>query len=182
VKAAESIVVRAAVLPQDAAGVAAIDTSFTTHQVYDVDVSGNAIRLTLRNLPGPLSKHFPLDDLESPTRPYDQAWVAVDDGRIIGFAATSFEPWNRRLVLWHLYVDPPHRGRGIARRLLEEANRRGADCGARHLWLETSSFNAPGFAAYRALGFSLAGVDLTLYDGTPAEGEIAVFFSRSLTQ
>jgi len=34
--------------------------------------------------------------------------------------------------------------------------------------------------AYRALGFSLTGADLTLYDGTPAEGEAALFFSRPL--
>lgn len=175
------IVVRPAVLPKDAAGVAAIDTSFTTRQVYDVDVAGNEIRLTLRDLESPLSKRFPLDDLESSTRPYDHAWVAVDGGRVVGFAASSFERWNRRLVLWHLYVHPPHRGRGIARRLLEEVDNHGATCGARHLWLETSSLNAPGFAAYRALGFSLTGVDLTLYDGTSAEGETAVFLSRRLS-
>jgi len=53
-----------------------------------------------------------------------------------------------------------------------------ASLAARHIWLETSSLNAPGVAAYRALGFSLSGVDLTLYDGTPAEGETALFFSR----
>lgn len=175
------LVVRPAILPDDAAAVAAIDTSFTTRQVYDIDVSGNSIRLALRNLESPLSKRFVLDDLESPTRPYDHAWVAVDGGKIVGFAATSFEQWNRRLVLWHLYVDPLRRRRGIARRLLQEVGDHGIDLGARHLWLETSSLNAPGFAAYRALGFSLTGVDLTLYDGTPAEGEMAVFFSRGLT-
>jgi hypothetical protein len=28
------------------------------------------------------------------------------------------------------------------------------------------------------LGFRLCGLDVTLYDGTPAEGEFALFFSR----
>ena len=37
-----------------------------------------------------------------------------------------------------------------------------------------------GIAAYRALGFSLTGADLTLYEGTPAQGETALFFSRRL--
>jgi len=175
------VVVRPAVLPEDAAGIEAIDTSFKTRQVYDVGVAGDSIRLTLRDLEGVLSKRFPLDDLRSPERPYDRAWVALDDERIVGFAATSFEPWNRRLVLWHLYVSPAHRGRGIARRLLGAVDDHGVERGARHLWLETSSLNVPGFAAYRALGFSLTGVDLTLYDGTPAAGETAIFFSRGLT-
>jgi ribosomal protein S18 acetylase RimI-like enzyme len=177
---ATMLVVRDALLPQDAPGIAAIDTSFATGQVYDVSALGDEIRLVLRRLDAPITKRFPLDDLEKPDRPYDRAWVAVDDGRCVGFAATSYAQWNHRLVLWHLYVDLPKRGRGIARRLLRDVAAHGVDCGARHLWLETSSLNAPGVAAYRALGFSLTGIDLTLYDGTPAEGEVALFFSRAL--
>ena len=173
-------IVRRAILPQDAADIAAIDTAFTTRQVYDVAVSGDAIRLNPRDLDVALTKRFPLDDLERAERPYDQAWVAIEDGAIVGFAATSYASWNRRLVLWHLYVDASRRGRGVARQLLAFVEAHGAACGARHIWLETSSLNAPGVAAYRALGFSLSGVDLTLYDGTPAEGETALFFSRAL--
>jgi ribosomal protein S18 acetylase RimI-like enzyme len=160
--------------------IAAIDTSFTTLQVYQVDVAGDAIRLVARDVEPPIAKRFPLDDLENPTRPYDHAWVAMAGARAVGFAAASFEAWNRRLVLWHLYVDAPDRGRGIARQLLDSVDAHGAACGARHLWLETSSLNVPGVAAYRALGFALTGADLTLYDGTPAEGESALFFSRPL--
>jgi ribosomal protein S18 acetylase RimI-like enzyme len=174
------VIVRAAVLPDDAAGIEAIDTSFTTRQIYEVGVVGDVIRLTLRELESELFKQFPLDDLRSAERPYDRAWVALDGERIVGFAATSFEPWNRRLVLWHLYVSRLHRGRSVARQLLETVVDHGLERGARHIWLETSSLNVPGFAAYRALGFSLTGADLTLYDGTPAEGETAIFFSRGL--
>ena len=50
------------------------------------------------------------------------------------------------------------------------------EVGARHIWLETSSLNVPGAAAYRGMGFELTGLDLTLYDATPAEGEVALFF------
>ncbi|HUO12644.1 MAG TPA: GNAT family N-acetyltransferase [Caulobacteraceae bacterium] len=176
------VVVRPAVLPRDASLIAAIDTAFTTLQVYRVDVTADSLSLVACHVASPITKRFPLDDLENPARPYDHAWVALAGERAVGFAATSFEPWNRRLVLWHLYVDAPERGRGVARRLLDSVEARGAACGARHLWLETSSLNAPGVAAYRALGFSLTGVDLTLYDGTPAEGESALFFSRPLAQ
>ena len=72
----------------------------------------------------------------------------------------------------------PARGLGVGRRLLETVAAHGGTLGARHLWLETSSLNVPGAAAYRALGFRLVGADLTLYDGTEAEGEVALFFAR----
>jgi ribosomal protein S18 acetylase RimI-like enzyme len=174
-------VVRPAIFPDDAAGIAGIDTAFTTRQVYQVAVERDAIRMTLRDLDDEICRRFPLDDLESPKRPYDHAWVAQEDERIVGFAATSFASWNQRLVLWHLYVDPPHRGRGLGSKLLAAVETHGVECGARHIWLETSSLNVPGVATYRALGFSLTGVDLTLYDATPAEGEAALFFSRGLS-
>jgi ribosomal protein S18 acetylase RimI-like enzyme len=171
-------IVRTAILPQDAPGIVALDTAFTTRQVYDVAVVGEEIQLNLRTLDAPLTKRFPLDDLADPERPYDQAWVAVEDAAIIGFGATSYASWNRRLVLWHLYVAPSARRRGVARALLQAVDAHALTRGARNVWLETSSLNAPGVAAYRALGFTLSGVDLTLYDGTPAEGEVALFFSR----
>jgi ribosomal protein S18 acetylase RimI-like enzyme len=173
-------IVRTAILPQDAAGIAGLDTAFTTLQVYDVAVVGEEIRLNLRTLDAALTKRFPLDDLQDVDRPYDQAWVAVEDATIVGFVATSYASWNRRLVLWHLYVDPTHHRRGIARALLQAVDAHAITRGARTVWLETSSLNAPGVAAYRALGFSLSGVDLTLYDGTPAQVEVALFFSRAV--
>jgi ribosomal protein S18 acetylase RimI-like enzyme len=63
---------------------------------------------------------------------------------------------------------------------VERVLSRGHDLGARNVWLETSNLNAPGVAIYEALGFRLSGIDLTLYDGTPAEGEIALFFSKPI--
>jgi ribosomal protein S18 acetylase RimI-like enzyme len=175
-----SVIVRSAVLPRDIAGIAALDTRFTTTEVYDVAVVDEEIRLSLRSLDAPLTKRFPLGDLDDAGRPYDQAWVAVEDAEIVGFAATSYASWNRRLVLWHLYVDPARRRRGIARELLDAVDAHALARGARNVWLETSSLNAPGVAAYRSLGFTLSGADLTLYDGTAAQGETALFFSRSV--
>lgn len=166
---------------RDATAIAAIDTSFTTDRIYEVSVRDVSIILTRRDLETPITKRFPLDDLESPEHPYDIGWAVVEGGRFLAFAATSFETWNRRLVLWHLYVDTPARGRGLSRRLLDAVEAHGLACGARHVWLETSSLNAPGVGAYHALGFSLTGADLTLYDGTPAQGETALFFSKPLS-
>jgi ribosomal protein S18 acetylase RimI-like enzyme len=172
--------IRAARLPDDAAAIESVDTSFTTGVVFEVDVTGDGFALRERRLPAPTAKRFPLDDVRSDDRPWSHGFVAEEGGACVGFAAAGLEPWNRRLVLWHLYVQPSARGQGVGRQLVERVAELGRELGARHVWLETSNLNVPGVAAYRALGFSLTGIDATLYDATPAEGEIALFFSRRL--
>jgi ribosomal protein S18 acetylase RimI-like enzyme len=174
------IAIRAARLPDDPAAIEAIDTSFSTDVVFDVEADGGGFALRERRLATPRSKRFPLDDVRGDERPWSHSFVAEDGGVCVGFAAAGFEAWNRRLVLWHLYVQAGARGRGVGRRLLERVADLGRELGARHIWLETSNLNAPGVAAYRALGFTLTGVDTTLYDATPAEGEIALFFSKPI--
>jgi ribosomal protein S18 acetylase RimI-like enzyme len=174
------IAIRQARLPDDAAAIERIDTSFTTDVVFDVEATGDGFVLRERRLGAPLGKRFPLDDVRAGERPWSHGFVAEDGADCVGFAAAGFEAWNRRLVLWHLYVQPTARGIGVGRRLVERVAELGRELGARHVWLETSNLNAPGIAAYRALGFSLTGIDTTLYAATPAEGEIALFFSRPL--
>jgi ribosomal protein S18 acetylase RimI-like enzyme len=174
------IAIREARLPGDAAAIEQIDTSFTTDVVLDVAATGDGFTLRERRLAAPLTKRFPLDDVGALERPWSHGFLAETDGACVGFAACGFEPWNRRLTLWHLYVQPVARGRGIARSLVKRIADLGRELGARHLWLETSDLNVPGVAAYRALGFALTGIDTTLYDATPADGEIALFFSKPI--
>lgn len=85
------ILVRPAVFPQDAAGVAALDTRFTTDLVYTAEAGPEGVRLTLERLPAPITKRFTLDDLEG-EHPWSQAWVAETDGRVVGFAAAGTWP------------------------------------------------------------------------------------------
>ena len=172
--------IRDARFPQDTTTIRALDTGFSTDVVYDLETVGHSLSLKARRLALPLRKQFPLDDLDDPARPWTDALVAEADGRCVGFAAVGFQPWNRRLTLWHLYVDAAARGQGVGRALVERVLNLGRDLGARHLWLETSNLNAPGVAAYAALGSRLTGIDRTLYDGTPAAGETALFFSKPI--
>ena len=102
------------------------------------------------------------------------------DGAIVGFAAVRFEAWNRRAALWHLYVAPAQRGRGIGRALLAAVTDYALRVGARCLWLETSSVNYPAIQFYQRMGFAWCGLDQSLYapDGEAA-GETALFFARN---
>ncbi len=173
---------RAARLPDDAPEIAAIDTSFQTATVFSLNTAERGLEIEEIRLATPIRKVFPLDDLEQADRPWTLAFVAVDEGRIVGFAAAELRTWNRRTVLWHLYVDAEFRGEGIGRQLLERIEDHARQAEALHIWLETSNLNMPGFRAYQKMGFTLTGLDTTLYDGTDAEGEFALFLSRPVNR
>lgn len=160
----------------DTAAVCALDASVVSHHEFRVRVEENGLHL--HAVPGePRVKRFPL---ALDADPWEDAWVAEDGGGVRGFIATAFGEWNRRLTLWHFYVDLGERGRGIGRWLMEHALDEGRRRGAVTAWVETSNRNFPGVQLYRHLGFELCGFDLSLYRGTPAEGEFALFLSRDL--
>lgn len=174
------ITLRDAKFPEDAQPITCIDTSFTTDMVYTAYQDGDQVGLRVTPAHPPVTKRFPMSDLDNPDRPWEFATVASVDDRICGFLAAGYQEWNRRLTIWHLYVDVPQRRRGIARLLLEGAQCYGIAKGALNMWLETSSLNVCGVQAYRRLGFELCGLDTTLYHGTPASGETALFFARPI--
>jgi ribosomal protein S18 acetylase RimI-like enzyme len=171
--------VRAARLPEDADAIAAIDASFTGYAYYRIEKNADGFRLALTPCE-PFVKRFTVYDLRSDDHPWDRAEVAVENSRVIGFVGTEFQFWNRRLVLWHLYVDASARRRGVGRVLMARAIARAAEEKAICLWLETSNLNVPGVAWYKKQGFELGGLDTTLYAGTPAAREEALFFVRFL--
>ncbi|MEU4768682.1 GNAT family N-acetyltransferase [Actinosynnema sp. NPDC023794] len=157
--------------------VAALDDSFTTDTVLEVVAAPEGFTLRPTPVDPPLHKVFPPDD-----DPDGTVFVAADGPRVRGFVTVDLEEWHRRLVIRQVTVAPGHRGRGIGRALVEHACAHGREHGALTAWLETSSVNVPAVRAYRRLGFALCGLDTTFYRGTPAGGEVALFFARDLQQ
>ncbi|WP_211347159.1 GNAT family N-acetyltransferase [Saccharothrix australiensis] len=156
--------------------VLALDDSFTTDTVFEVDSTPDGFALRPVPVDPPLAKAFPEDEDELP----HEGFVAEEGGEVRGFASVELAAWHRRLVLRQVTVAPGHRGRGIGKRLIELALDHGRSLGARTAWLETSSVNVPAVRVYRRLGFSLCGLDTTLYRSTPAEGEVALYFAKEL--
>lgn len=152
----------------------------TADWVLRVRQDGDSFLIETQPLDQPTVKAFDLRT-EVGNAAWDSAWVAEGPDGIVGFAATGFEDWNRRQVLLHLYVSRTFRRRGIGRELVSEAARQGRANEADHLWLETSNSNAPAVRAYEHMGFGLCGLDVTLYDGTAARGEIGLFMSQPLS-
>ena len=86
--------------------------------------------------------------------------VAVEDGRVVGWAAlspTSARECYAGVVEHSVYVDREHRGQGVGRRLMETLVA-GADVAG--LWtIQTSVFpeNAASLALHERLGFRVVG-------------------------
>ena len=163
----------------DASALGALDTTFTSDFVYSAVPGENSLELRLTPTPSQIQKRFPLD-LSQPI--WEQGFVAVEEDNLCGFIATRHEAWNRRLAIVHFYVDLQHRCRGIGRRLLMQAIESSRRTGAQTAWVETSNYNHPGILAYQRLGFSLCGFDSTLYQGTPSEGEFAIYLARPIAR
>jgi ribosomal protein S18 acetylase RimI-like enzyme len=178
----EDIEVRTADVRRDSDLIRRIDTSFTSPTVLAVRRDPRGFQLVETVVEPPAVKEFPLDldDVAETANEWEQSWLALAGGKPVGVVATQADRWNRRVIVWHLYVNASHRRQGIARRLLEAALLAAREGGALTAWLETSNVNVPGIRAYERLGFELCGLDTSLYRGTPAEGEVALFLSRAL--
>lgn len=174
----ESMLVRAVDVAADARALSDLDTSFTTDRVFDVKVKNGEVCLRAVAVSPPVHKRFPLQLNQDA---WEEGWVAIVSGDVVGFVAVAYSAWNRRLVIWHYYVDGKFRGRGFGRRLMNQAVLRAHELGAKTVWVETSNLNFPGVAAYRRLGFEICGFDLTLYRGTDGPpGEFALFLARPI--
>jgi L-amino acid N-acyltransferase YncA len=93
-------------------------------------------------------------------RLHGHRFVAVEDGRVVGWAAlspTSARACYAGVVEHSVYVDREHRGQGVGRRLMESLV---ADADAAGLWtIQTSVFpvNAASLALHERLGFRVVG-------------------------
>jgi ribosomal protein S18 acetylase RimI-like enzyme len=72
-----------------------------------------------------------------------------EKGKIVGgIVAQIFFGWMFVEFFW---IDDKHRGRGLGQRLLEAAEAQARKKGVKNVYLDTFSFQAPGF--YKKLGY-----------------------------
>ena len=82
-------------------------------------------------------------------------WVAHDDGELVGIAGGMVVEDDVQIL--DVAVDPGHRRRGIARKLLSHVSYDAQMLGCTTASLEVEAGNEPAIALYRALGFAEAG-------------------------
>ena len=79
--------------------------------------------------------------------------VAVEEGRIVGTLIVGWDGW--RCHMYRLAVEPAYRRRGIARALIDEAQRRAIDHGARRIDATVHLENGGAIAAWESAGFAV---------------------------
>jgi ribosomal protein S18 acetylase RimI-like enzyme len=166
------------VLPNDWPAIIDLDTSYETDCAFAVEAGADGdLRLASQRLLERERRDFHIDLTADG---WTRGWLCESEGKVVGFLGTEYHEWNRRLVVWHFYVDLRYRRRGFGRRLIERAVTEGLRSGAKSVWVETSNYNAPGIACYRKLAFEVCGFDRSLYYGTPRANEFGVFLWRPL--
>lgn len=99
---------------------------------------------------------YPVDDLERLSETYRGPngifLVAEDAGRIVGTCGVKAED-SHTALLRRLFVEASHRGKGIGRRLLEEAVAFCRKRGFRDVMIQTSARMERAIQLCRAIGF-----------------------------
>lgn len=169
--------------PADRPALLALDTSFRTERVYQVVCRERSFVLSPVPVSPPLDKDYRFADDVDSLPGFDQVIVAERAATIVGIAALKVESWNRRAVLWHLYVAPAQRGQGVGRALIDGVVQVARLHQARCIWLETQNTNYAAIQFYERVGFQWCGLDTSLYDPhSQAAHEIALFFVYQLSQ
>jgi ribosomal protein S18 acetylase RimI-like enzyme len=166
---------------EDRAQLSQLDTSFTTNRIYQVHHAGLSFSLREAVVDPPIRKDYGLGQDLDELNEIPFVVVAEENASITGLAAVKFEVWNRRAVIWHLYVAPDCRSRGIGAALMQACLEYAKSNKARCLWLETQNINYPVIQFYQKMGFAFCGLDTTLYDPERVNSnEFALFFARQL--
>jgi ribosomal protein S18 acetylase RimI-like enzyme len=168
----------------------AIITGYTTDAVYQASRTESAeestFTLRLVALPQPMSKRY--SHLDEETQAHYATLLglgfsfgAYQEGQCIGLALAEAHAWNQSLWVWEFHVSESYRSQGVGRRLMEALIARARDAGLRTIVCETQTTNVPAIRFYRALGFTLDGIDLSYYSNHDyPHGEIALFMKRAL--
>lgn len=177
------LTIRPARWPQDITLLSTLDTEMVTERIYRAVLDEWTFRLVEEVVNPPLRKRYPFQPADPLERQnWDYTAIAESEDELAGFAASQYEVWNRRVVLWHLYVMPAFRRQGVGTRLLSALDTFAQSVGARCLWLETQNVNYPAIQFYRRSGFQFCGFDASLYAPEDLEcEEVALFFTRPIS-
>jgi len=98
---------------------------------------------------------------------------------LVAIELAESQSWNRSVYVHEFRVAEGYRGRGVGLALMDVLAARSREAGLRMIVCETQNTNIPAIRFYRKVGFTLDGIDLTLYtDDDGSEGEVAVFMKR----
>jgi ribosomal protein S18 acetylase RimI-like enzyme len=164
-------------------------TGYTSAEAYQVirDEMPDLIRFELRliRLEQPFVKRYPLDAqmiaqyIEMAAAGH--AFGAFVGETCVGTALCEPQQWNASLYVHGFHIAPDFHRKGIGRALMAAVEAHARVEGMRCVVCETQTTNAPAIRFYRAMGFTLDGVDISLYGNDDlVRGEVAVFMKKRI--
>ena len=167
--------------PDDREALCALNTSFTTGQIYKVVTTDTSFILQDSTVSPALHKDYHLADDVEGIPALDYVVIAEYDAQVVGVAALINNAGDRRAIIRHFYIDRAYRRQGIGQALMEAVVARARQWQTWCLWLETQDVNYAAIQFYKRSGFQWCGLDLSLDepDDSPTK-ETAVFFMRVL--
>jgi ribosomal-protein-alanine N-acetyltransferase len=122
-----------------------------------------------------LERHFPTDRLSRACfrhllhRGQAQVWVCEDGGAVVADAVVLYRRGTKTARCYSLVVRPDKRRRGIAQRLLAQAEAAARHRGCHQMRLEVRPDNRAALGFYRKNGYQAVGILAAFYeDGTEA--------------
>ncbi len=105
---------------------------------------------------------------------------AYENNELAGIVLCEERKWNNTLYIENLLVSESQRGKGIGKSLMKKVIETAAQNNLRHIELETQNTNGHAIGFYSKLGFSVTGMNLTLYDPDENNEEVAIFMVYDL--
>src|SRR5690348_11527637 len=164
---------------------------YTSTEMYRVtrEETAETIRFELRltSLEPPFVKRYPPLDSTEVQRYRElatagQAFGAFEGETCVGIALCEPQRWNSSLSIWAFHIAPEFRRQGAGRALMATVEGHARREGLRCLVCETQATNVPAIRFYRALGFTVDAMDVSLYGNDDLErGEVAVFMKKRVS-
>jgi len=160
-------------------------TSTETYRVARVETA-DTIRFELRLTPleQPFVKRYPpLDSTELQRyrnlAAAGHAFGVFESETCIGIALCEPQRWNSSLYVCEFHIALEFQRQGIGRALMAAVEAHARAAGLRCIVCETQTTNVSAIHFYRALGFTVDALDLSLYSNDDLErGEVAVFMKK----
>lgn len=110
------------------------------------------------------------------------AFGAFEDGQCIGIALCEPQYWNSSLIVWEFHIAPTFHRKGIGHALIVAVEAHTRAEGMRCVVCETQTTNMPAIRFYRAMGFAIDSIDISLYSNDDIErGEVAIFLKKRIS-
>jgi ribosomal protein S18 acetylase RimI-like enzyme len=152
--------------PSDFAAIAALDVTYESLRILELDRSGAAPELTFalrwrERPPATLTyAEYPVERLARAAERVDAFFVAEAAGVVSGLLMIIVPPWpyaSGAAEITDLAVGREHRRSGAGRALLDAATAWARERGLRALWVEPRTDNDAAIDFYVRLGFRVAG-------------------------